>query len=63
MKLTTHLHLDPKLIMPTTINYPHLWLQDKDRENFNLYVNTGLSIMMDPVLRRNEFHEKRDTEM
>ena len=55
MKLTTHLHLEPTLIMTTGITYPDVWLLDEHRENFNLYVNIGLSIIMDPGSRRNDF--------
>jgi hypothetical protein len=47
VKLITYLHLEPKLIMTTAINYPHVWLLGEHRENFNLYVNIGLSTVLD----------------
>lgn len=48
VKLTTHFHLEPNLIMTRAIIYPHIWLMDEHRKIFNLYVNIGISIMMDP---------------
>jgi len=63
VKLITHLHLEPNLIMTTGIVYSDVWLLDEHRKNCNVYVNIGLSIMMYPGSRLTTFNEKIDREI